>query len=175
MAQYNNSNNCVWATGPFLFWGESVVVPDQIQQLIEQTVQQMGYEFVGVEFIQQSGTLIRVYVDTIEHDGIGVDALQAISGQLSSVLDVEDIIHYRYTLEVSSPGVDRILFTLAHYQRFIGHCIKIRLFQPVDDRTNFKGILTATTAQEIELEVDGQVIKFASDNIKRARLSPQFD
>ena len=93
--------------------------PGNIQAIVEPVVTSLGYELVGVEFLMQGHSgLLRVYID--DEDGIQVNDCQRVSHQLSGVLDVEDVIKGKYQLEVSSPGLDRPLFTAEHFERFQG-------------------------------------------------------
>src|SRR5437870_3087505 len=114
---------------------------ERLNQIIAPAVAALGYELVGCELAQDSGRqILRVYVDG--ENGITLDGCAAVSRQISAVLDVEDPIKGRFLLEVSSPGLERPLFSLAHYQRFIGHKAKLRLRQPQEDgRRNFTGII----------------------------------
>ncbi len=93
---------------------------------------------------------------------------------MSAQLDVEDPITGNYTLEVSSPGLDRKLTRPAHFQRFVGEDVRVRLRVPVDGRRNFRGRLTAADEQDIEVEVDGQVHHLAMAAIESARLVPSL-
>ncbi|HFE37119.1 MAG TPA: ribosome maturation factor RimP, partial [Gammaproteobacteria bacterium] len=97
-----------------------------LQSLVEPVVGSMGYEFVGVEYLSQGKhSILRVYID--QPAGITVDDCSKVSNQLSAMLDVEDPIRGEYHLEVSSPGMDRPLFTGAHFSQFIGHCCVVRM------------------------------------------------
>jgi ribosome maturation factor RimP len=134
----------------------------------------MGYELVGVQLQGRgaAGMLLRVYID--HADGITLDDCAAVSHQLSGALDVEDPIRERYTLEVSSPGLDRPLFSVADFDRFAGHRAKVRLARLVDGRRNFSGTLRGASSGLVCIEVDGRVLELAHADIESARLVPEF-
>lgn len=129
-------------------------------------VEALGYEFVGCELIRHSKrrALLRVYIDNTA--GITVNDCSKVSRQVSAMLDVEDPIQGEYTLEVSSPGLDRPLFEMAHYQQYLGSRVKIRLSSPMDGKRNFVGLLQQVKETDIYLLIDGEevVIPFSSIN-----------
>ena len=130
-------------------------VPGNIQEIVEPVVESLGYELVGIEFLRQGKHgLLRVYIDT--ENGVTVDDCGKVSHQLSGVLDVEDVIKGQYRLEVSSPGLDRPLFKLAHFERFAGHQARLTLATPIEGQRKFKGVL-----QGVE---DGKVIVNVGEN-----------
>lgn len=156
------------------------MVPKEVNKLVESAVTALGYELLGCELVQQRGKMIlRVYVDSPH--GITLDDCVEASRQISAVLDVEDPVSIggRYDLEVSSPGLDRPLFSLAQYQRFIGHKVKFRLRLAQDDRRNFVGVLTAIHDNKItfdvsEKEVESKLVTFDFNEIERANLVPEL-
>jgi ribosome maturation factor RimP len=141
--------------------------------LFENEVAALGYELLGVELNQSiHGSVLRVYID--KEGGIVVDDCVAVSRQLSGVLDVEDPIKGHYDLEVSSPGLDRPLFTVEQYKKFIGETIKLRLYEKYDNRKRFSGILKAVNDEEVVIDCDNEEYKVPFRLIERARLVPQF-
>jgi len=144
---------------------------DRLTRLIEPIVAQLGYELVGIEFDGRSRVL-RVYIDRAE--GIVVDDCSRVSYQLSGMLDVEDPIPGHYQLEVSSPGLDRPLFKLAHFERFIGSVATIRLRIAVDNRRRVKGRLVSVEGDDILVEEDSGTLRLPFGAIERARLVPEF-
>ena len=111
---------------------------DKIVALINPVIEDIGYELLGVEYVASGKhSILRLYIDSA--NGIGVDDCEVVSRQVSAIMDVEDPITGQYSLEVSSPGIERPLFTLAHYQRFLGHDISLRLFRPIEGRRKFTG------------------------------------
>lgn len=164
-----------WASGP-LFVSAAVVMkqaPDNLRNIVAPVVAAMGYELVGVEFHPQAGNnLLRVYID--QEQGVTLDDCEAISNQLSAVLDVEDPIQGRYTLEVSSPGLDRPLFEPEHFQRFAGHRARVQLALPRDGRRRFTGELRGVEDGDVVLVVDGQQVRLPLEEIEQARLVPEY-
>lgn len=129
----------------------------------------MGYEFVGHELQRQGkNALLRIYLD--KENGVTVTDCTAVSRQVSAMMDVEDPIKGRYILEVSSPGLDRPLYEIGHYQRFIGSKIKIRLYSPLNDRRNFVGILQRVEEANIHLLVDETEMVIPFSSIDKAKL-----
>ncbi|HEY8554081.1 MAG TPA: ribosome maturation factor RimP [Burkholderiales bacterium] len=140
---------------------------------LESGVQALGFELVDVELTggRQHQTL-RVYIDGPR--GVTVDDCADVSRQLSAILDVEDPFPGSYTLEVSSPGLDRPLVTPADFRRFQGSMVKVRLLQPVEGRRKFTGRLVDATEDAAVVEVDGERFRLPYEAIERARLVPQF-
>jgi len=147
--------------------------PEKLQLIVENVVTSLGYELVGVEYLKHDGTgLLRVYIDNDQ--GIMLDDCQAVSHQLSGVLDVEDPIRGNYNLEISSPGLDRPLFKASDYQRFAGNRIKVKLARAQSGRKNYKGMLQGIDGDEVILEMQGQEIRLSLANIEQSRLVPEF-
>jgi ribosome maturation factor RimP len=134
----------------------------------------MGYEMVGVEYLSDSpgGAVLRVYID--QEAGVQLDDCTKVSHQLSGVLDVEDPIRGEYNLEVSSPGLDRPLFEKAHFERFVGHQVKIRLARSHEGRRRFKGVIVSVEGDEVTVNVDGEEYVLPFADIDTARLVPVF-
>lgn len=134
----------------------------------------MGYELVGVEFFPRSArsSLLRVYID--HERGITLDDCTAVSHQLSGYLDVEDPLPGHYDLEVSSPGLDRLLFTVEQIQRFRGHKARVKLATKLAGRRNFEGVLGEVRAERLELGIAGEVRELPLDLIDTVRLIPEF-
>jgi ribosome maturation factor RimP len=141
----------------------------QVVNVIEPVVTGLGYELVGVEFGQaENGTTLRVYID--KPDGIVMEDCATVSRQLNAVLDVEDTIRSAYLLEVSSPGIDRPLFTEAQFAAQVGERVKIRLSNDVGGRRNFKGQLVAVADGMATVEVDGIDYELAVSDVEQANI-----
>lgn len=140
--------------------------------LIEGPVQAMGFELVGIEFIRARQSTLRIYIDS--QDGITVDDCADVSRQVSAVLDVEDPIDLPYNLEVSSPGLERPLFRIEHYQRVIGEEVSLMLRIGSQNRRRWQGIIKAIEGEMITVTVDGTDVVFALSNIQKANLVPHF-
>jgi ribosome maturation factor RimP len=142
---------------------------EQLWKLLEPAVRGLGFELWGVEY--QSGSipvLLRLYID--HPDGITVDDCGAVSEQVGAVLDVEEAIRGDYTLEVSSPGIERPLFTEEQYRRYLDSDLKVRLSWPEHGRRNFRGRLVSVSEYGIEIEVDGVAYELPFGAIARARV-----
>jgi ribosome maturation factor RimP len=144
------------------------------QKVVEPLLVGTPYEFVGVEHSGGSRyPLIRIYID--KPGGITIDDITMLSRQISVVLDVEDIVSGSYTLEVSSPGLDRPLFLPKHFLQQVGQKLLLKTRMAISGRHNFKGNLLKATEDEIELESDGQVFTFAYPEIEKARVIPTIE
>jgi ribosome maturation factor RimP len=156
--------------GPFFVSGEKMAQASaQLQAIIEPAVTALGFELVGIEHLSQGRhSLLRIYID--HEDGIGVEHCAEVSHQVSAVLDVEDPITGEYTLEVSSPGLDRPLFTEAHFRRYEGSMVDLRLRAPLEGRRRFKGRMHGVTDGKVLIEVDGVEYAVPLDGIEKANL-----
>lgn len=144
-----------------------------IQQLLEATVEAMGFDLWGLEHISQGRhSVLRVYIEA--EQGISVDDCVAVSHQVSAVLDVEEPIAGEYTLEVSSPGMDRLLFKLEQYSSYTGEVIDLRLRSPFEGRRKFKGILKGTEGEDIVVQVDNHEFLLPHSAIEKARIEPRI-
>ena len=144
----------------------------ELIKLLEPTVDHLGYELTDLELkLGGRDGLVRLFIDA--QDGIGVEDCETVSRQVSAILDVEDPIPGNYTLEVSSPGLDRTLTKPAHFQRFMGEDVRVKLRFPLDGRRNFRGALAAVDDENIEVVVDGQSHSLPLSTIESARLVPQ--
>jgi len=153
--------------------GDKVVTKETLAALIEPIARAMGLELWGVEYIvHRNSSVLRVYID--RENGVGIEHCQQLSRQLSAVLDVEDPITGEYTLEVSSPGLDRPLYSLNQYRRYIGEMIDLKLRFPYEARRKYKGTLKAIEAGKVILAVDDHEYLFPFEGIEKARLVPRF-
>ena len=144
----------------------------QILELLEPTVEAMGFELWGLEYMSQGRhSLLRIYIDG--ENGITVDDCAAVSEQVSGVLDVEDPIHGEYTLEVSSPGMDRLLFKLEQYAGYIGEVVELRLRSAYEGRRKFKGVLKGVEGEDVVVQVDDHEYLLPHSAIDRARIQPR--
>ena len=149
---------------------KSVARTAQLQQLIEPAVRAVGLELWGLEY-HQSGrkSMLRVYIDG--PDGVTIDDCARVSRQISSVLDVDDPIRSEYTLEVSSPGIERPLYTLEHYRLFQGYPVKLRLRFPFDGKRKLSGVLAGVDDGEVLLIVGEEEYVLPFDSIERANIA----
>lgn len=144
---------------------------DELIHLLEPAVSGLGYELVELEFAPAgSGGLLRLYIDA--PPGITLDDCERVSRQVSAVLDAEDPIPGQYTLEVSSPGLDRVLRTREHFRRFAGSRVRLQLEVPIEGRKRFTGTLLESLDDGIAVEVDGVRRVFGYAQIHKVRIVP---
>ena len=144
---------------------------DQLGELLGPVVANLGYELWEIEYAPRAGGgLLRLYIDS--PDGISVDDCEKVSRAVSAVLDEADPIPNEYTLEVSSPGLDRVLRTQAHFARFAGERVKVEMIAQINGRKRFQGRLQKVGESEITLETDGGEVSLPIEDIHRARLIP---
>lgn len=147
---------------------------NELTRLVRSAAEPMGYELVGVEYFQRGtgGAVLRVYID--HENGITLDDCSAVSHQLSGVLDVEDPIQGHYDLEVSSPGLDRPLFSAEHFERFRGRKARLKLAAKLDDRRRLEGLIEGVRDGTLLLTMDGETREIPLAIIDSARLVPEF-
>ncbi|MCP5182235.1 MAG: ribosome maturation factor RimP [Pseudomonadales bacterium] len=146
----------------------------EIETLLEPVIRAQNCRIWGVEYSAQGRySRLRVYIDRDE--GITVDDCERVSRQVSDVLDVADVIASQYTLEVSSPGMDRTLFKPEHYAQSLGEQVDIRLHLAFDGSKHFVGTLAAFENDEAYVHVDDEEYVFPLENVQRARIVPRFD
>ncbi len=147
---------------------------EQLHALIEPIVASLGCELWGLEYLTQGRyTTLRLFIDSAE--GVTLEDCEKVSRQVSSVLDVEDPIEGEYTLEVSSPGLDRPLYTAAQYARYIGEQVNLRLRIARDGRRKFKGTILAVDGDDVRIAVDDKEHVLAVDLIDKANVIPRFE
>jgi ribosome maturation factor RimP len=165
---------------------------DALMRLLEPPIEALGFELLEIEFAQAGrGGILRIYIDrgagngdgeevlglgqsqAPSQGGISVDDCAAVSHVVSQILDAEDPIKGHYTLEVSSPGVDRVLRKRAHFERFVGERVFVELKLPIEGRRRFAGTLKSVLDEAIVVEVDGQAHELPLERIQKARLRPE--
>jgi len=145
-----------------------------LDEIIRPVVEGLGYECWGIEFVAQGNhSLLRIYID--KDGGILLEDCETVSRQLSGILDVEDPISEEYTLEVSSPGMDRPLFNLSQYQRWVGSVVQLKLRMAFEGRRKFKGLLKGVEGEDVVLIVDDHEYLLPIDTIEKANVVPQFE
>jgi ribosome maturation factor RimP len=151
--------------------GKVAINDRQMLVMLEPLIASLGYELVDVECrVGGRDGLLRVFID--REEGITLEDCEHVSHQVSAWLDVEDPMPGQYRLEVSSPGLDRVLRTEAHFARFIGEEVKVELTQPLEGRRRFRGRLGALENGAIVVEVDGTAVSLPLAMIEKARLVP---
>lgn len=150
-------------------------VQERLHNLIAPIVEALECELWGLEYLTQGRqAMLRIYIEKATEEGVGVGDCEKVSRQVSSVLDVEDPIASHYTLEVSSPGMDRPLFTLEQYQRSVGEKVSVKLSRKFEERKKFAGTLVAVEGDEIVLRVDEEEYLLPIELIDRANIVPTF-
>ncbi|UZE97996.1 ribosome maturation factor RimP [Alkalimarinus alittae] len=145
-----------------------------LDEMIRPVVEGLGFEFWGMEFVSQGKhSVLRVFIDS--ENGITLENCEVVSRQVSGVMDVEDPIAGEYALEVSSPGMDRPLYTLNQYERYAGHKVSLKLRMPFDGRRKFEGVLKGIEGSDVVIVVEDNEYLFPVDSIDKANVVPQFD
>ncbi|MSR10862.1 MAG: ribosome maturation factor RimP [Gammaproteobacteria bacterium] len=141
----------------------------KIVELIEPTVTALGLELWGIEHLQQGKySLLRIYIE--REAGVAIEDCEQVSKQVSALLDVEDPIAGEYTLEVSSPGLERPLFSARQFSQYIGSEVKLRLHSPVQGRRKFKGKIVVVEGDSIRLQADGVDYDLSFSDVDKANI-----
>ena len=141
-----------------------------LEALIEKNVSKLGYELVDLEIINR-GELLRLFID--KPSSITIDDCVDVTNQLKHILTVEEDISFD-RLEVSSPGIDRVIKKLKDFERFKGEKVKIKTRSPIEERRNFKGILQGAEKDLILIKFNNGLVQIELENIEKARLDPDF-
>ena len=148
-------------------------ITEQVEVIVKPIMEDLNFELVDVEYVKEGRDhFLRISID--KEGGVGVDDCADVSRQVSAILDVEDPIADKYNLEVSSPGLDRPLFTLEQFQRYVGEDIAVHLRIPVLDRRKWQGKLEKIENDMLTLIVDGQEQVLIFGNIQKANVIAKF-
>lgn len=140
-----------------------------ITELIDTTIQALGLDLWGVELLQQGKySLLRIYIE--REEGVTIEDCEKVSRQVSALMDVEDPIAGEYTLEVSSPGMDRPLFSIEHYSQYVGSEVDLKLRRPLDGRRKFKGQIIKVSGDIVGLSVEGSEYDLEFSDIEKASI-----
>ena len=146
----------------------------KLNELIQPLVEDLGYEFVGLEYNSNpKHSVLRIYID--REEGVGIEDCEVVSRETAALLDVKDPIRSQYNLEVSSPGLDRPLFTAAHYREFVGKIAQVNLFAPQDGRRKFSGPILGADENSVIIDQDGTEVTLNLDNVVKAKLVPDYE
>jgi ribosome maturation factor RimP len=146
---------------------------DMLRGLVRPVVEGLGYELWEIEYSPRRGhALVRLYIDA--QAGITLDDCERVSRAVSELLDATDPVPGQYTLEVSSPGLDRPLSQPEHFAAYVGEVVAVETREPVDGRRRFKGPLRAASADSVEVEVDGRGYVLPLAGIRKAQLAPDY-
>lgn len=147
---------------------------EKLNELLTPLVTDLGLEFVGIEYSPSRGSsMLRVFIDAPERP-VTIEDCERVSREISALMDVNDPIEGHYTLEVSSPGIDRPLFTIEHFTHFIGSRAKVNVALPIDGRQRFSGEIKAVDGDRIHLDQDGKEVQITHANVVKARLVPDY-
>ena len=146
----------------------------EIEGLLSPTVQALGLELWGSELaLSRAGGLLRLYIDHVDRP-VTLEDCERVSREVSALLDVHDPITGNYTLEVSSPGLDRPLYRADQYARFVGSDVRATTAVPIDGRRRFQGRIAAVQDGRVTLELDTGAVVLAVADIEKAKLVPRF-
>jgi len=144
---------------------------EELAILLEPTIERLGFELSDLEVkLGGRGGIVRLFID--QPDGISLEDCEKVSLAVSALLDVEDPLPGQYSLEVSSPGLDRKLTKVEHFQRFTGETLKVQMRFPIEGRKRFRGTLVSQDGENIVVEVDGEPHSLPIATIDTARLVP---
>ena len=151
-------------------------IPEQLRVLVEPAIEEAGYELVDLSLVRGRGPQqLRIVIDTPAGDGrVPVDEIASVSREIGTLLDAADAIATSYRLEVSSPGLDRILARAKDFEAACGSKVKLQTGQPVDGRRRFKGTLTAFDGRTLELQVDGEPVLVPFESVTKANVMYEF-
>jgi ribosome maturation factor RimP len=145
----------------------------ELADLLRGTIEAMGFVLWGLEFrAHGKHNLLRIYID--REAGVLVDDCALVSRQVSGILDVEDPIAGEYNLEVSSPGIDRLLFALEQYATYVGEWVEIKLRSAFDGRRNFHGTLVGLEGDDVVVRIDDDEYVLPFESIDKAKVKPRF-
>ena len=145
-----------------------------LNELLQPLVEDLGYEFIGIEYNPNpKHSVLRIYID--HENGVGIQDCETVSRETAALLDVKDPIRCHYNLEVSSPGLDRPLFTPAHFSEFTGSEVQINLYAPQDGRRKFSGPILSAGESSVNIEQDGSEVTLDYDTIAKAKLIPDYE
>ena len=146
------------------------MMQDELEKIFAPTINDMGYELWGCEHLSQGKhSLLRIYIDKAE--GIGIEDCQAVSHQVSALLDVEDPIPGNYSLEISSPGIPRPLFSSWQYQRYIGQAVQVKMYKPVNGKRKLSGTIVSASESSVVLNINNEHQELLYSNIVKASLT----
>ena len=145
---------------------------NEIYEMVKPIADELNYDIYHVEYVKENGELyLRIYIE--KDGGITLSDCEALSRRVSDLMDEKDPIKDPYFLEVSSPGLNRTLFTAEHYKRFIGREVMVKFTKSVDGKKNIKGILKEVNEDSIVVEAD-QLINIPKDKIKSVNIEGEI-
>ncbi len=143
---------------------------EKINELLKASIEALGYRLVDVDILGKTDLTLQIFVERLSGEPVVVQDCAIISQHISAILDVEDVIESSYILEVSSPGIDRVLTSAQDFQTYLGFEMRVKVIERIDGRRNFRGRLIAVEGEQVVIRVDNQEHKIALSNIERAKL-----
>jgi ribosome maturation factor RimP len=146
----------------------------RVKELVEPALSEMGFELIDVVYLSTAGRwVLRLYID--KDGGVTIDDCAMVSGEIGDLIDVKDVIRHDYTLEVSSPGLNRPLAREKDLMEAVGKKVKVKTTTPINGRRNFVGYLKAFTGDELFLDVENQQVIIPWSDVKKANLEYEFN
>jgi len=152
----------------FMPIGKAMNKIERVRQIAGPTVKALGYEWVGCELQSSRPPVLRIYVD--RENGVTLDDCAVVSRQLSALFDVENLMVDAYQLEISSPGLDRPLFTIEDYKKFMGRTANVQLSMPLEGRRNFKGVIVDVSSAHVLMRVENENFELPFAQIAKGKL-----
>jgi ribosome maturation factor RimP len=150
---------------------DSKEIEAKAEKLVVPVLENLGYGLVACDFLQEGGRwILRLYIE--KEGGVTIDDCVRVSHGVEDLIAVEDIVPVGYSLEVSSPGVNRPLRKRADFERFVGERIAVKTSQPIEGRKNFKGVLSNLKGDDIVMIIDGSEYRVPLDAVGKAHLEP---
>ena len=151
-------------------------IEHRIETIIADPLLDMGYEVVRLKLFgghqarQEGGSILQIMLDRLDGYALSVEDCALASRQVSALMDVEDPLKDAYTLEVSSPGIDRPLVKIAHFARYQGEEAKIETHFPIEGRRRYRGLLSGVSDTEVKIQVEGDIFCIPCSEIRVAKL-----
>lgn len=149
-------------------------IENRVQDLVENTITELGYELYDVQYVKEGKDYyLRIYIDSKK--GIDLEDCEKVSNEVSTILDKNDFIKEQYFLEISSPGIERILRKDKHLKDNIGEEVEVSLFKPIDKQKSIVGVLKDFDADTIEIEVENNILKIDRKNISLIKIKYNWE
>lgn len=149
-------------------------IEEKVQNLIENKIEELGYQLYDVQYVKEGKDYyLRIYIDSKK--GIDLEDCEKVSNEVSTILDKNDFIKEQYFLEISSPGIERILRKDKHLKDNIGEEVEVSLFKPIDKQKSIVGVLKDFDADTIEIEVENNILKIDRKNISLIKIKYNWE
>lgn len=149
-------------------------IENKVQELLEKTIIDLGYDLYDVQYVKEGKDYyLRIFIDN--NKGISLEDCEKVSNEVSSILDENNLIKEQYYLEVSSPGIERILRKDKHLKDNIGANVEVSMFKPIDKQKNIIGILNNFDEDKIELDVKNTILKIDRKNISLIKIKYEWE